>query len=129
MNITVADVRDALRKDDLTQINTDITRLIASAKSSLLIGCGWKESGENLPKIKVGYTQEFESLSNQYIIEYCRSFIDQVDNDRTLTALAVQIEALIDEENGVVPQEEQLTSTVTEEENDENASINDSEES
>ena len=45
--------------------------------------------------VKPEYVAEFESLTDSYIIEYCRAFMDQVDNDRILTIIATQLETFI----------------------------------
>lgn len=96
MNITVAQVRDALRKDDFTYINTQIERGIATAKASLYTAIGYDEtqspSSKMLPEAN---ENKFESLSNQYIVEFVRGTLDSVDNERTLTILATQCEALL----------------------------------
>lgn len=91
MRITIAEVRDALRKDDFDYNNQQIGRLIESAKGALLAEIGFKDETE-IPEDKA---QEFESLSNNYIIEYVRAFLDQVDNERMRTILAVQLESLL----------------------------------
>lgn len=90
MKITVAEVREALRKDDFEYINSQIERLINAAKSSLLVAIGYKD-GTPLPSATAS---EFEELSNSYIVEYVRAGLDLVDNERMLTILATQCEAL-----------------------------------
>ena len=94
MQITTDEVRDALRKDDFDYINNQITRYIAAAKASLYAVLGEKAGGDYF-LVKPEYVAEFESLTDSYIIEYCRAFMDQVDNDRILTIIATQLEAFI----------------------------------
>lgn len=96
MDITVAQVRDALRKDDFSYINTQIERGIATAKAALYTAIGYDDtqspSSKTLPEANAN---KFESLSNQYIVEFVRGTLDSVDNERTLTILATQCEALL----------------------------------
>ena len=93
MNITKEQVRDALRKDDFDYINDQIERLMNAAKSSLLVAIGYKDG----TPIHKDTAAEFEELTNCYIVEYVRAGLDLVDNEKMLTALATQCEALIRE--------------------------------
>ncbi len=81
MNITVEQVRDALRKDDFDYINQQIEEKIPMAKAALLVAVNYKE-GDELPEETA---DAFEKLSNNYIIEYVRAFIDGVDNEKMLS--------------------------------------------
>ncbi len=90
MDISLEQVREELSKDDLSYINEKLERFIKSAKASLLPTIGYK-SGVSLPSATAA---EFEELSNTYIVEYCRSLIDGVDNERTRTVLLIQLQAL-----------------------------------
>lgn len=94
MNISVEDVRNALRKDDFEYMNVQIARYIEAAKASLYTALGEKVGGVSF-MVKPEYAAEFETLTDSYIIEYCRAFIDQVDNERTLAILATQCETFI----------------------------------
>ena len=94
MNISVEDVRNALRKDDFEYINTQIKRYIEAAKASLYTTLGEKVGGVYF-MVKPEYVAEFETLTDSYIIEYCRAFIDQVDNERMLAIIATQCETFI----------------------------------
>lgn len=91
MEISLEQVRDALSKDDFDYVNVKIARLMSSAKSSLLAAIGFK-SGDALP---LRGAAEFEELSNTYIVEYVRAMLDNVDNEKQLTVLSVQLEALM----------------------------------
>lgn len=91
MKITLEQVREALRKDDFDYINDQIGRLMDTAKGSLLAEIGYK-AGTAVPEDKA---EEFDKVSDNYIIEYVRAFLDQVDNERTRTILAVQLEGLL----------------------------------
>lgn len=90
MNITVEQVRDALRKDDFDYINQQIEEKIPMAKAALLVAVNYKE-GDELPEETA---DAFEKLSNNYIIEYVRAFIDGVDNEKMLSIIACQLEGL-----------------------------------
>ncbi len=93
MDITIAEVREHLRKDDFASMNTQIEAYMDAAKSALYAAVGDKEDSyfNVIPK----YAHEFEALSNTYIIEYCRARLDLVDNDKILNTIATQLEAFI----------------------------------
>lgn len=91
MKVTLEQVREALRKDDFDYINDQIGRLMDTAKGALLAEIGYK-AGTVVPEDKA---EEFDKVSDNYIIEYVRAFLDQVDNERTRTILAVQLEGLL----------------------------------
>lgn len=91
MNITVEQIRENLRKDDFEYINNQIAEHIPKAKAALLASIGYKE-GDALPE---DTAEEFEVLSNSYISEYCRAFIDGVDNERMLTIISCRLETLM----------------------------------
>ena len=94
MDITISEVREALRKDDFTEMNVEIGRYIDSAKSALYAAVGLKTDGAYF-NVKPIYAHEFEALSNTYIMEYCRARLDLVDNDKVLNTIATQLETFI----------------------------------
>lgn len=91
MNITLEQVRAELSKDDLSYVNTKLTRLIKSAKASLVPSIGYDAERE-LPE---SVAAAFEELSNTYIVEYCRALLDGVDNSRVTLSLQTQLQALL----------------------------------
>lgn len=100
MMISVEEVREAVRKDDNPYMNSQILRLIGIAESSLFVAIGYKEtegtdcSAGHLEVCKEN-KDDFENLAKSYIVEYVRGSLDQVDNEKTLTILAVQCESLL----------------------------------
>lgn len=95
MNIKMEQVREACGKDDFEYVNAKVKRLMASAKSALLASIGFK-NGDSIPDRSA---EEFEDLSNTYIVEYVRAMLDQVENEKQLTVLAVQLEGLLHEDS------------------------------
>jgi hypothetical protein len=91
MKITVEQVRDALRKDDILALNQEINRLIPVAKAEFLVATNYQEG----TKIPEDVAVEFEALSNNYIIEYIRMFLDQCDNQKILNCIAASCELLL----------------------------------
>jgi hypothetical protein len=91
MNITVEQVRDALRKDDILALNQEINRLIPVAKAEFLVATNFQADSE----IPIEVANEFEALSNNYIIEYIRMFLDQCDNQKILNCIAASCELLL----------------------------------
>lgn len=96
MTITLAQVRAELSKDDLSYINTKLTRYISSAKASLEPTIDYTE-GDELPE---SVAESFEELSNTYIVEYCRALLDGVDNGKVLLSLQIQMQTLLQTANG-----------------------------
>lgn len=100
MLITVDELRDILRKDDHDYINRQIERFADEARASLLVSIGYKDAltaEAAVPTVRAGYETEFDRISDSYIAEYVRNRIDLVDNEKTLTILAVKCEALLDD--------------------------------
>ena len=98
MTITTDQVREALRKDDFEYINVQIGRYIDTAKAALLVAIGYKVTlGEKQLDYDIPEENraEFDRLSDSYIIEYVRAYLDQVDNERMLTIIATQCKALL----------------------------------
>lgn len=93
MDITVDKVREALRKDDIYGINEQIDMYLENGKASLYAVLAPKQ-GTYLP-INPKYANEFENLSDSYLIEYCRAYIDRVDNDKILNTLISQLETYL----------------------------------
>lgn len=91
MNISMAQVREALRKDDFEYNNSQIRRLMEAAKAAVYTDTGYDPHRCYIPEENGA---KFEILSDSYIIEYVRAYIDQVDNDKILNTLAVQMEGL-----------------------------------
>lgn len=91
MDIKLEQVRDALRKDDHEYINREIERLMHAAKASIYTATGFDKRKHFIPPEN---KERFESLSNSFIIEYVRAYLDQVDNHVILDGIAVQLEGL-----------------------------------
>lgn len=91
MLIMLSQVRDELSKDDLPYINTKLERYISSAKASLAATIDYKE-GDAVP---AEVADQFEELSNTYIVEYCRALLDGVDNEKVRLALQIQLQVLL----------------------------------
>lgn len=91
MDIKLEQVRDALRKDDHDYINREIERLMIAAKASVYTSTGFDKRKHFIPPEN---KERFESLSNSFIIEYVRAYLDQVDNSKIQNTIAVQLEGL-----------------------------------
>ena len=87
MNATLEQVREALQKDDLPYVNDAITQYMAAAKSTLYIQIGYRTD----KVIAEADEREFETLSNLYIVEFVRSFLDGINNKVTLDSLITQL--------------------------------------
>ncbi len=91
MDIKLEEVRDALRKDDHAYINREIERLMKAARAAIHTETGYDRRTHIIPPEN---KDRFEALSNSYIIEYVRAYIDRVDNRKILDTLSVQLEGL-----------------------------------
>ncbi len=91
MDIKLEEVREALRKDDHDYINREISRLMKAAMASIYTETGYDKRIHFIPAENRG---RFEELSNSYIIEYVRGYMDRVDNRKILDTLSVQLEGL-----------------------------------
>lgn len=92
MTITLDQVRAELSLDDYSYNNVKLTRLIASAKASLIPTVGDSATITNKPE---SIAQAFDELSNTYIVEYCRALLFGVDNEKLKLSLQVQMQSLL----------------------------------
>lgn len=86
MTISPSKVMEMTRIDDLPHNRRLVEEYIGNAQSSLMAAIGDTSDPVN--------PVEFEQLSNQFIVEYVRKFMTGADNDKILTSLAAQCEAL-----------------------------------
>lgn len=90
MYISIEKLRNALSKDDHEYINSKLETLKAEAIASLEPTIGIDGEGAK----NVAKNSTLDILSDRYIVEYCRKALDDVDNDKVLLALQIQMQVV-----------------------------------
>lgn len=90
MDMSIEKLRNALSKDDHEYINSKLETLKAEAIASLEPTIGIDSEGAK----NVAKNSTLDILSDRYIVEYCRKALDDVDNDKVLLALQIQMQVV-----------------------------------
>ena len=99
--ISITEIRDAIRKDDLPYVNNEIQRLLPIAQATFFAKTGWRIGGENKTLAVASKDMpKFEALTDSFVTEFIRTQFDQIDNAVTLDIIAVQCETYIKEADG-----------------------------